>query len=152
MFKKLLLLLMICTLGQTVFAKTIPVQIKPTVKISTAGSKVQEGDVVDFVVLRDVYQGSKLYIKSGEKASGTITNLKQNNFLYEPAEIYIENFSTKDATEKPVKLDGVIYKKGCDYWMITQFIPFPCFAMKGGQVKLRPNKDFFTLYLESKND
>lgn len=152
MIKKFILIVIIFVLGQSVFAKSIPVQIKPVEKISTAGSKVQEGDVVDFVVLNDVYQGSKLYIKSGEKVSGTITNLKQNNFLYEPAEIYIEDFLTKDSAEKPVKLDGVIYKKGNDFGMITQFIPFPCFALKGGQARLRPNKDVFTLYLESKND
>ncbi len=152
MFKKLLFLLIICTFGQAVFAKTIPVQIKPVEKITTAGSKVQEGDVVDFVVLSDVYQDSKLYIKNGEKVSGTITNLKQNNFLYEPAEIYIENFYTKDTKGKSVKFDGVIYKKGNDFGLITQFIPFPCFALKGGQVRLKPNKDIFTLYLEGKND
>ncbi len=114
MYKKFMLIAIIFVLGQSVFAKSIPVQIKPVEKISTAGSKVQEGDIVEFVVINDVYQGSKLYIKNAEKVSGTITNLKQNNFLYEPAEIYIENFSTKDSAEKAVKLDGVIYKKGND--------------------------------------
>lgn len=152
MFKKFMLIAIIFILGQSVFAKSIPVQIKPADKISTAGSKVQEGDVVDFVVLNDVYKNSKLYLYGGEKVLGTITSLKSNNFLYEPAEIYIENFSTIDTTGKSVKLDGIIYKKGNDFSMITQFIPFPCFALKGGQARLRPNKDVFTLYLESKND
>lgn len=152
MFKKIIFIAIIFVVGQSVFAKTIPVQIKPAEKISTAGSKVQEGDIVSFVIVNDVYQSSKLYIKSGEKVSGTITGLKPNNFLYEPAEIYIENFSTKDLTGKSVKLSGIIFRKGNDYGNITQFIPFPCFAIKGGQVRLKPKKDVFTLYLESKND
>lgn len=152
MFKKIVFLLIVFILGHSVFAKTIPVQIKPEKKISTAESKLQEGDIVNFVILNDIYQNSKLYIKSGEKVSGTITNLKPNNFLYEPAEIYIENFHTKDSIGKPVKLDGIIYKKGNDYGMLTQFIPFPCFAIKGGQARLRPKKDVFKLYLESIND
>lgn len=152
MFKKILFLLIILIFGKPIFAKTIPVQIKPAVKVVTSGIKLQEGDNIPFVIINDVYIDSKLYLYGGEKVLGTITNLKQNNFLYEPAEIYIENFHTIDTTGKSVKLDGIIYKKGNDFGMITQFIPFPCFAIKGGQARLKPKKDVFTLYLESKND
>lgn len=152
MFKKVIIIGIIFILGQAVFAKTIPVQIEPEKKVTTSSSKLQEGDIVNFVILKDVYLNSKVYLKNGETVSGTITSLKQNNFLYEPAEIYIENFSTKDLTGKSVKLSGIIFKKGNDYGNITQFIPFPCFAIKGGQVRLKPKKDVFTLYLESKND
>lgn len=152
MFKKNIFIVLVFILGQVVFAKTIPVQIKPAVKVVTSGIKLQEGDSIPFVILNDVYLDSKLYLYSGEKVLGTITNLKPNNFLYEPAEIYIENFYTMDTTGKSVKLDGIIYKKGNDFAMITQFIPFPCFAIKGGKVRFNPKKDVFTLYLESKND
>ena len=152
MIKNFIYILIIFILGQAVFAKTIPVQIKPAVKVVTSGIKLQEGDNIPFVIVNDVFVNSKLYLKNGENVSGTITSLKSNNFLYEPAEIYIENFSTKDTTGNLVKLNGIIYKKGNDYGLITQFIPFPCFAIKGGKVKFNPQKDVFTLYLEGKND
>lgn len=152
MLKKIIFSLCVFVLGQMAFAESVSVQIKPAVKTATSSAKLQEGDNIDFAIINDVYLGSKVYLKSGDTVSGTITSLKSNNFLYEPASIYVENFVTKDINGKKVKLDGIIYKKGSDYWMITQFIPIPFFALKGGNVKLNPKKDVFTLYLESKND
>lgn len=152
MLKKFLLGIIVFLLGQITFAKTILVQVKPIQKITTTNSKLQEGDNVDFIVVNDVFLNSKLYLKMDEPVVGTITSLKPNNFLYEPASVYIENFVTKNVYGKKVKLDGIIYKKGNDYSLITQFIPFPLFALKGGHVKIKPVKDVFTLYLEDKDD
>lgn len=152
MLKKVLLTGIILLLGQIILAQTIPVQIKPAEKITTANCNLQEGDFVNFVVKDDVFLNSKLYLKKDEPVIGVITSLKQNNFLYVPASLYMENFVTKNTLGQRVKLDGIVYKKGEDYWMFTQFIPFPCFTLKGGNAKMRPNKDVFTLFLEDKNE
>lgn len=152
MYKKILLVGIILLFGQIIFAQTTPVKIQPKEKITTANSNLQEGDSLNFTIKEDVFINSKLYLKQGELVSGTITSLERKDFLYKPASIYIENFVTKNNEGKKVKLDGIIYKKGSDYWMITQFIPIPLFALKGSNVKIKPDKDVFILYLGGKND
>lgn len=152
MSKKLILVGIILVFGQVIFAQTTPVQINSTEKISTSNPNLQEGDKINFIITDDVFLNSKLYIKKGETVSGTITSLERKDFLYKPASIYAENFVTKNINGQKIKLDGIIYKKGSDYWMITQFIPAPLFTLKGGEAKIKPQKDVFTLYLEGKND
>lgn len=150
MDKKLFLLLILSALGQVSIAKEIPVNIKPVSKITTSNVNLQEGDQVNFVITDDVFINSKLYLKKNESVSGIITSLEENDYLYKPANLYIDNFVTKDADEKTIKLKGIVYKKGNDHWMITQFIPFPCAVLRGGEVQIKPKnkKDVFTLILE----
>lgn len=152
MYKKLIITGIIVIFGQAIFAQTIPVSIKPTENITTSNPRLQEGDNLNFVVTEDVFLNSKIYLKKDETVSGTITSLEKKDFLYKPALIYVENFVTKNIHGQKIKLDGIIYKKGNDYWMITQFIPVPLFTLKGGEVKISPQKDIFTLYLKEKND
>lgn len=150
MYKKLFLIGIMLLFGQKLFAQTIPVEIQSKEKITTANQNLQEGDIIDFAVKEDVFLNSEPYIKKGEIVSGTITSLERKDFLYKPASIYIENFVTKNTEGQRIKLDGIIYKKGSDYWMITQFIPVPLFALKGSNAKISPDKDIFILYLGDK--
>lgn len=152
MLKKILTALLVFLIGQSIWANEVLIEVKPQTKISTANSKIQEGDVIKFVVANDVYVNSALYIKKTEPVEGTVTSLDGSDFLYKPASMYVENFVTKDVNGKTVKLNGIIYKKGNDYWMVTQFIPIPLFLLRGGNVHLNPAKDVFTLYSGGKCD
>ena len=142
-----LILIIFGLLSQASYAKDLEVQIKPISKITTSNVSLKEGDNVDFFVANDVYLNSKLYLKSGEKVEGTITSLKNNSFSCEDASLYIENFVANDIDGKRTKLKGIIYKKGNDHWMITQFIPIFYVFIRGGEVQIEPSKDTFTLYL-----
>lgn len=133
-------------------ANEIPVNIKPAAKITTSNVNLQEGDGVNFIVEDDVYVNSKLYLKKNKPVSGTITSIDENGYLYKPATLYIDNFVTENADEKPTKLKGIIYKKGNDHAIITQFIPLPLIWLRGGEVQIKPKKDVFTLVLDDKND
>lgn len=148
MIKKLFSLLILLIVGQISAAKEILVNIKPVNKITTSNINLQEGDSVDFSITDDIFINSKLYLKKNEPVSGIITSSEENGYLYKPAALYIDNFVVKDADGKTIKLKGIVYKKGNDHWMITQFIPFPCTFLRGGEVQIKPKKDAFTLILE----
>lgn len=148
MIKKLFLLVIILFIGKISFAKEMPVHIKPVSKITTSNVNLQEGDSANFVIKDDVLINSKLYLKKNTPVSGIITSLEENDYQYKPATLYIDNFVAKDVNNKTVKLKGIIYKKGNDHWMITQFIPLPLTILRGGEVQIKPKKDVFTLILE----
>lgn len=148
MIKKLFSLLILLIIGQISIAKEIPINIKSVGKISTSNVNLQEGDSVDFIITDDIFINSKLFFKKNEPVSGIITSLEENDYLYKPATLYIDNFVTKNTNGTEIKLKGIVYKKGNDHWMITQFIPFPCTFLRGGEVQIKPKKDVFTLILE----
>lgn len=146
--KKLFLLVILLFIGKTSIAKEVPVNIKPVNKITTSNVNLQEGDNANFVIKDDVFINSKLYLKKNALVSGIITSLEENDYQYKPATLYVDNFVTKDVDNKTVKLKGIIYKKGNDHWMVTQFIPIPLMILRGGEVQIKPKKDVFTLILE----
>lgn len=146
--KKLFLLVILLFIGKTSIAKEIPVNIKPVNKITTSNVNLQEGDNANFMIKDDIFINSKLYLKKSAPVSGIITSLEENDYQYKPATLYIDNFVVKDVNNKTVKLKGIIYKKGNDHWMITQFIPIPLMILRGGEVQIKPKKDVFTLILE----
>lgn len=139
------ILLFVC---QSVQSREIPVAIKPVCKITTSNLNLQEGDSVNFTVINDIVKDSKIYIKKGEQVTGTIISIEDNDYLYKPATLYADYFTTKNADGSIVKLSGIIYKKGNDHWMITQFIPVPLTLLRGGEVQIKPKKDIFTLILK----
>lgn len=147
--KKIILLAIFALIfSNTVFAKDIPVKIKPMQKITTSDLNLIEGDKVEFATSEDVFVNSKLYIKKGQKISGCITSIVPNGFLVEPATIYIENFRTIDVNKNSVKFKGIIYKSGNDHDEITEF--FMSNFLRGGEVQIKPKKDEFTIYVEER--
>lgn len=129
-----------------VFAREIPVKIKPAHKISTSNLSLREGDTLEFIISQDVYINSKTYLKSGQLVQADITSLEDNGFLVQPAKIYIENFRTVNPQNKMVKLKGLIYKQGNIHPIVTEFFVFD--VLRGGEVHLLPQKDEFTIYAE----
>jgi len=149
MLKKIFITLFIfLCFNSSVFSKEIPVKIIPDTEISTSKGSLQEGDNIKLVIAEDVYVDSKLIIKKGEPVNGVITKLTENDFTCQPASIYAENFKVKNVDGKIVKLNGIVYKEGRNHSYITQYLENGFQLIRGGEVKINPQKDFFTLYLD----
>ncbi len=149
MFKRILLILvLILVTNSFAIAQDIPVKLEALNEISTSNVNLQEGDEIALVVQQDVYNGSKLYIKRGAVASGVITSLVDNGFTCQEASIYAENFKVKLPHGKVVKLKGIVYKKGRNHSLFTQFLPIAYEFIRGGEAKIIPKQDVFTLYAE----
>lgn len=149
MLKKILLIcIAIFCFSQCTFAKSIPVPIKPLCKLSTADNSICLGDTINFVVVGDVYMGSKLYIKAMTPVYGDVVNIDYNSFACKPASIYAENFWTTNIDGKTVYLKGIVCKQGKTHWMFTQFISFLYIFIRGGEAQILPDRDTFILYLE----
>ncbi|MDD3436653.1 MAG: hypothetical protein PHC64_05830 [Candidatus Gastranaerophilales bacterium] len=152
MFKKFFVFILLFFSSQIVFAKEIPVKIKTLEKISTSNPQLQEGDTISLTTAQNVYVNSKLYIKSGTPVVGVITNLTENGFTCKEASIYAETFKVKNIEGKKVPLKGIVFKSGRDHHLFTQFLPGFYEFIRGGEAMILPNKDTFTLYLETKDD
>lgn len=147
--KTLLLSVLFFMVNSLVWAKDIPVQLEATSKISTANVNMQEGDNLNLVVVDDVYLDSKLYIAKGTAVVGVITSLVNNNFTCQEASIYAESFRVKTVDGKIVKLKGIVHKEGRNHSLVTQYLPIGYHLIRGGEAEILPQKDVFTLYLES---
>jgi len=134
--------------NNSVFSKEIPVKVVPDSEITTSNGNLQEGDNINLVTAEDIYVDSKLYIKKGENVSGVITSLVNNDFTCQSASIYAEQFKVKNVDGKTIKLNGIVYKNGRNHSYITQFMPDFFQLIRGGEAKIVPQKDSFTLYLE----
>lgn len=135
------------------FAQDIPVKLQALTKITTSNNTIQEGDFITLEIAQDVFVNSKLFIKQGERATGVITSLENNDFISQPASIYAENFRTVSVDGQTVKLDGIIYKSGRNHSYMTQYLENGFQLIRGGEAKIDPKKDKFILYLkEPKND
>lgn len=153
MIKRLLLvLILLLSISGFTCAKDIPVKIETLSKISTSNINMHEGDNINFVIANDVYVGSKLYLKKGEEVTGVITSLVDNGFTCQEASIYAEQFRVKNINGETIKLKGIIYHKGRNHWMLTQFLPGVSVLIRGGEAQIIPEKDSFTLYLDGIND
>lgn len=152
MLKKVLLIsILVFSYAHFALADDIEVMINPAASITTSNVYLQEGDEIKFVLAKDVYVNSNLYLKKGIPVTGVITSIEDNDFFYKEASLYAENFKTKDVNGKTVKLKGIVYKKGNTHWKLTQFLPRIVWVLRGGEVQMKPEKDSFILFLEDKN-
>ena len=141
--------LLICN---TVLAAEIPVKLEPLSKITTSKGSLQEGDSITLSIAENVYSNSRLFIKKGELATGIITSLENNDFTAQPASIYAEQFRTKSVDGKMVKLKGIVYKSGRTHSFVTQYLENGFQLIRGGEAKIVPKKDSFTLFWDEKNN
>src|SRR5574344_866108 len=75
-----------------VCAREIEVPIVPVKSYNTFDNTLMEGDVLDFVVQKNVYSGNNLLVKKGDKVSGLVTSRKENGFCGQAASIFVEQF------------------------------------------------------------
>lgn len=153
MFRKIFLIfILIIFAGSIAFAQDIEVKAGALDVISTSNVNLHEGDDIILVVQNDVYLNSKPYIKKGEILTGVITSLVDNGFTCQEASIYAEHFKVKTVSGKTVDLKGIVYKKGRNHSLFTQFLPFGFDIIRGGEAKITPNKDVFTFYAGGRID
>jgi len=156
--KFLLTFLLFLLVSNCVLAHEISLSVVPASKMSTSSRNLREGDSINFLTADDTMLGGKVYIKKDTEVTGLVTSLVHNDFTCQEASIYAENFRVKNVDGKTVKLKGIVYVKGRNHGLLTQFIPIvPNFPIayqfiRGGEVKLDPQKDSFTLYLEVKDE
>ena len=147
MLKRIFAILVLIFCTQQVLAKEIAVQVTPAHVYKTSNNAIKEGDFIEFVTVQDVAN-----LKKGTQVQGLVTEVRENGFGGRIATVYIEQFKTN--TGSPLK--GIIYQKGNPHPLFFEYIGTPSSdnlgfsPIRGGEVFLRPNKDFFTLYLEVK--
>lgn len=130
MFKKLLLITLLIAFS-TISTNAENITISPVKKITTATSKLQEGDTVEF---RDI--NNKAII------TGIITSYEPNGFMGQNATLLIENFKIKNTGEK---LSGLIYCVGNNHSQVMEFNLMPGFSqtiVRGGEVTINTDEKF----------
>lgn len=145
-FKILSICFLISTfLYQPVFADTVVV-VTPKAKITTSDKYLKEGDYLDFVVTQDVFFHNKILIKEGSTVNGLVTYIEPNTWGGDEAKLTIEQFVTKDAGNKRIKLVGNVYREGSEHdgWLEL----FDFWLIRGGEVQIKPKKDRFNLFLK----
>ena len=137
-FSLLILSLFFCV-GVTVAAE-ITVEITPASEITTCGDKLQEGDYVNFKVVKDRFP-----LKSGDIVTGIVTTVEDNGFYGKEACVLVENL-----TCGKVKLKGNVYGSGELNRRYKDWGEqgFRLWLWRGGEVHLKPNKNIFTVYME----
>ena len=115
-------------------------------KITTSKKSLVEGSKVNFVVVRDVIKDGEKVIKKGSLVEGEVVLIVPNRFISIPAKIVIEEFTTEDIYVNKVRLKGSIRKDGNDHNNIVPYINLFTGLVRGGEVQIRPEEDYFILF------
>lgn len=133
--KKTLLALMLSILAfQPALAEKTAVVITPVKKITTSNDRFLEGDYVDFKV-----------VGSDELVRGLIVKYEENGFGGKEAQLTIDQFRSLNTNEK---YSGTIFLKGSTHDGVAAVLGLDLIAdyVRGGEIKIIPNKDVFTLW------
>lgn len=122
------------------YAKT-EVIVTPESVITTASQSLQEGDYVDFLVINNPCAK----IKQGATVKGLVTYIEENGFWGKYAKITIEQLFTLDKNNNIIKLDGCIFDQGSSH---QHLLEIPYLNLRGGEVVMKPDKNFYKLYLK----
>lgn len=111
----------------------------------TTRQNLSEGDIIDFVLVEDI-KIENVFYKKGTTIKARIETLSQNGAYGVPADLVVGNFTLPN---KKV-LNGQIERQGANraLWVYPVgytltcffFIGLPIFAIRGGHVKLKPEK------------
>ncbi len=114
-------------------------------KYYTTRKDLFEGKIIDFILVEDTKVNNKLY-KKGTLVKARVETLSQNGAYGVPADLVIGNFTLSDN----LTLHGDITKQGANrsLWVYpTGYILMPfffigllIFPIRGGHVKLKPEK------------
>ena len=97
------------------------------------------------------FHDKNLVVKKGTKVTGLILSLVENTYHGAAAEITIGQFEIKEKGNRTFNIKGVIEKKGSTHekainnW--SYVIGPAVFWIRGGETKLTPEKDQYTLYI-----
>lgn len=83
---------------------SVVIPIKPNQEISTAHDELEDGDLVEFTTIADVYKNGKRYISKGTPIYGVIFSIDENGWVLDNATIHFKEFITKDVNNKKIVL------------------------------------------------
>ncbi len=135
--KKSLLVLALLTLTfLPAMAERTPVEITPVQKITTSNDKFLEGDYVDFKV-----------IGSDKLVRGLIVKYIENGFGGKEAVLVIDQFRAVNSEDK---YSGTLSISGNQHNGAGAVLDLEdlAFYIRGGEVKIIPDKDIFTIWRE----
>lgn len=145
--KIIILLIIFLSFANTTLAKDIIINVTPEKTISTSKKySLQEGDYVNFKVIEDT-----TLLKKGELITGVVSSIEDNGFSGKEAQVLIENFKYND---EPIK--GEIYLHGSVHRKMNEFVDrtfndfFIFMFIRGGEVIVKPDEQYFILYAEEK--
>jgi len=120
----------------------IVISIKPAEAISTAYDDLDCADVVEFVVLDDVYKKGKLYIKANTPIYGIIDTIDENGWCADNAAIYFKKFKTKNVNNKKVTINTDLVIDGFEILKfksgrIQQFFNYISTFARGKEVDIK---------------
>lgn len=130
--KKIVLLLALLSLSLPAFAEKTEVLITPIEKITTAGKGISEGDYVDFKV-----------VGTDKKLRGLVVKYQENGFGGKEAILVVDRFRALNSDDK---YEGTISINGNQHNGVMEFFSGWALYVRGGEVKILPDKDVFSLW------
>ena len=112
MLKKFILLMLLIIGGSAFASEQIPIRIVPAEKISTVHDEIQLGDNIMFKTTNEVYSNSKLIFAKDTPVYGIVSQLEDNGWANDNAEIQLETFKLRNTKKEivtihsNVKIDG----------------------------------------------
>lgn len=74
--------------------------------ISTTNDNLELLDIIEFIVINDVYKQGKLYIKKGTPIYGIVDSIDENGWCADNAAVYFKKFKTKDINNKKITINA----------------------------------------------
>lgn len=136
--------------------KFLPLRIRFLETISTKGVDNTEGQIVKFVVVRDIYDGKRKLVSHGTIGTARVETISPRGFMGVPADLIISHFEVEGLDKK--KIEGDVVKSGYNLmglagalkYSIGTFIPgtgYLFMLIKGGQAKIDPAEIFEIKYV-----
>jgi len=150
MLKHLITLLILSFIITPVFAVEIPVKITPTQVISTLHDEVEVGDYFKFKVTDDVYYNEILYIPKGTIVVGIVSNIHENGYFCDNAEIIITPFKVKTFNNKVITINSTLTLNRKDFVCKNigdKIVKYVGVVFRGNEIKIEPNSAEYNIFL-----
>ena len=117
-------------------AERTAVEITPVEKITTSNDKFLEGDYVDFKI-----------VGSDKLVRGLIVKYEENGFGGKEAVLVIDQFRAVNSDDK---YSGTLSLRGNEHTGAGAVLDLEeiAFYIRGGEIKILPDKDIFTIWRE----
>ncbi len=137
--------------------KSIPLRISIKDRIKSE-SDLYEGQIVEFVVQKSIYEGDKIKIKRGDIIEARVSTIITSGMNGIPASVIFDYFKVKNAPDKikPGQISDALEIFGQDRsyfvfplkWALTFLPPTGSLTnfIKGGHVRIKPKKVFTVYY------
>lgn len=152
MIKKIfILLLSLSFFAIPCFAEKIPVKITSIQLISTYDHDIEVGDLINFIVVKDVSINNKLYIAKNTRISGIVDFVHPNGWAGDRAEIWIKNFHVKTVDNKNIEIDYSVKilktPQDCKH-LKDYFVYYFLGSIRGSEIYIEPNAKIYNIFIE----